>query len=331
MRLLTAVAALGAAPSRLDGTTRLRKRPLRELSRTLGELGASIHPDPHTGGLPLTAGGSPLHGGAVRIPGNRSSQFASALLLVASRLEGGLDLSIEPPAVSLPYVDLTAAVLSTFGVAVTPVSELHWRVAAGGYPGREFHIEGDHSSASYFLAAAAVVGGRVRVDGLSPESLQPDARLGAILHELGCRVETGHDWVAAEGSGRIPAFDLELSGSPDLAPTLAVLALFSDGPCVLRGVGHLRHKESDRLELLARNLRTLGRHATALEDRLVVAPPPPCLGGGRIDTASDHRIAMAFAVAGMRIDGVTIDDPDCVAKSNPGFWGQLDKLSGTAP
>jgi 3-phosphoshikimate 1-carboxyvinyltransferase len=329
MRLLAAVAALGAVPSRLDGAPRLRERPLGELASALERLGASIHPDPETGGLPLTAGGSPVRGGAVSLLGSRSSQFASALLLIAPRLKEGLDLTIEPPAVSLPYVQLTADVLTAFGVRVMRVSELRWRVASGAFAGRDYPIEGDHSSASYFLAAAAVLGGRVRIHGLLSESAQPDARLGAILRDLGCRVDAGSGWVEVEGSGRIPSFDLELVDAPDLVPTLAVLALFAEGRCVLRGLAHLRHKESDRLELLARNLRTLGRHATALEDRLVVESPPPCLGGGRISTASDHRIAMAFAIAGMRIEGVAVEEPACVAKSNPGFWTQLAELAAT--
>jgi 3-phosphoshikimate 1-carboxyvinyltransferase len=330
MRLLTAVAALGEVPSRLDGAPRLRERPLHELVHALQRLGATLHPDPETGGLPVTAGGSPVTGGAVSLPGSRSSQFASALLLIAPRLQRGLDLVVEPPAVSLPYVELTAAVLTAFGVPVVRVSELRWRIDAGAFAGRDFTIEGDHSSASYFLAAAAVLGGRVRVDGLSARSAQPDARLGIILRDLGCRVEAGSDWVEVQGSGRIPAFDLDLADAPDLVPTLAVLALFAEGRCVLRGIAHLRHKESDRLELLARNLRTLGRHATALDDRLVVESPPPCLGGGRISTASDHRIAMAFAIAGMRVEGVAIEDPACVAKSNPGFWTQMSELAATS-
>jgi 3-phosphoshikimate 1-carboxyvinyltransferase len=327
MRFLTAVAALGQAASRLDGAPRLRERPVGELAAALEQLGGTIHPDPATGGLPLTAGGSPMRGGAVSLPGSRSSQFASALLLIGPRLQGGLELSVEPPAVSLPYVDVTVAVLAAFGVSAERVSELRWRVAAGDFAGRDYRVEGDHSSASYFLAAAALVGGRVRVRNLSPTSAQPDARLGAILRGLGCRVETGSDWIEVEGDGRIPGFDLELAGSPDIVPTLAVLALFAEGPCVIRGVAHLRHKESDRLEVLARNLRTLGRHAAAFDDRLVVDPPPPCLGGGRITTASDHRMAMAFAVAGLRVDGVVIDDPACVTKSNPGFWNQLGALA----
>jgi 3-phosphoshikimate 1-carboxyvinyltransferase len=225
-------------------------------------------------------------------------------------------------------VELTARVLEAFGGSVTRPAERRWRVAPGRLTAREYRVEGDHSSASYFLAAAAVLGGRVRIEGLSNASGQPDARLGGILRELGCRVETGPDVCEAEGTGRVPAFDVDLREAPDLAPTVAMLALFADGPCVLRGVAHLRYKESDRLELLARNLRALGRHATALDDRLVVGRPPPCLGGARIATASDHRLAMAFAIAGLRIEGLEIEDPGCVAKSNPAFWRQLATVAG---
>jgi 3-phosphoshikimate 1-carboxyvinyltransferase len=194
------------------------------------------------------------------------------------------------------------------------------------FRGREFRIEGDHSSASYLLAAAAVVGGRVRVCNLSPDSSQPDARLGAILGKLGCRVSTGDDWVEVRGSGRLKAFDLDLAGAPDLVPTLAVLALFAEGRSVLRGIAHLRHKESNRLELLARNLRALGRDAVAYGDRLVIEPAVAPPNGGGIVCDSDHRMAMAFAVAGLRIEGVEIRDPACVAKSHPGFWAQLETL-----
>jgi len=325
-RFLTAVAALGEQPSRLDGAPRLRERPLGPLIASLERLGGALRPDPETGGLPLVAGGAPPAGGRVSLPGKLSSQFASALMLVAPCLPRGLELLIEPPAVSLPYVELTARVLEAFGVSIARASELSWSVAHGCPTGREYRIEGDHSSASYFLAAAAIVGGRVRVRNLRPDSAQPDARMGKILAGLGCSVQTGDDWVEVRGDGRIPGFDLDLAAAPDIVPTLAVMALFAEGPCAIHGVAHLRHKESDRLEVLARNLRALGRHAIALEDRLSVAAPPPCLGGARIDTASDHRMAMAFAIAGLRIDGVEIENPACVAKSNPGFWDQLDAL-----
>ncbi len=327
LRFLTAVAGMGVRSSRLDGSERLRHRPIRELANAMDGLGASVRAAPG-GGLPLEAGGAPPRGGRVRLSARRSSQFASALMLIGSRLRGGLDLAMPPPAVSLPYVELTARVLGEFGVEVSRTSELAWRIAEGDYRGRDYPVEGDHSSASYFLAAAAVVGGRVRVEGLDPDSAQPDARLARILDRLGCRIRSGPGFIEVEGSGRVPPFDLDLSDAPDLVPTMAVLALFSEGPTLMHGIGHLRLKESDRLALLARNLVRLGREATASGDSLRISVPAD-LRGAVVETDSDHRIAMAFAVAGLRLEGVTIDDAQCVSKSNPTFWNDFAELEGS--
>ncbi len=331
MRFLVALAALGREPSTLDGAPRLRERPVHELVRALTELGAAVEATPGGGGLPVRAGGAPALGGVLSVPGERSSQFASALLLIGSQLERGLELSLQPPVVSLPYVELTAQVLGAFGVEVQRVDRLRWKVPRCAYPGRPYRVEGDHSSASYFLAAAAVVGGRVRVEGLDPNSRQPDARLGRLLSQAGCDVEVGVDWVEVRGSGALRPFDLDMSDSPDLVPTVAVLAAFADGPSVFRAIEHLRHKESDRLEMVAANLRRLGCDGRAIDDRLEVRPPArERLHGARIETASDHRLAMAFAVAGLAIEGVVIDDPSCVAKSNARFWDQFEALVGVS-
>ncbi len=327
MRFLFAVASLGASPSTLDGAPRLRERPVQELATALTSLGASIRLAETPGGLPAVVGGARIAGGQVRVASGRSSQFASACLLVGSRLSGGLEVILEPPAVSLPYVAVTVDVLRSFGVRVEHRDALTWYVSPGDYEGREIVVEGDHSSASYFLAAPAVVGGTVRVNGLAPDSKQPDARLRQILAGFGCRVETGSDWIRVEGDGRIPGFDLDMSDCPDIVPTVAVCGLFAEKSAVIRGIGHLRHKESDRLELVASNLRALGRHAEAVEDRLEIGPPG-VLKGATLPTASDHRMAMAFALAGLRLPGVSVDDDRCVAKSNPGFWDEFSRLEG---
>jgi len=329
LRFLIALAALGENPSRFDGSPRLRERPTQELAHALVRLGGRVRLGDAPGGLPLEVGGARPRGGAATLPAGRSSQFASALMLIGSRLPAGLDLSLEPPVVSLPYIELSERVLVKFGARVQRLDRRRWRVEPGGYRGQQVRIEGDHSSASYFLLAAAVRGGSVRVDGLEPESPQPDARLRRILEDLGCAVRVGADWVEVECAGRIPGFEVDLTDAPDLAPTLAVLALFAEGPSRLRGVAHLRLKESDRIEVLARNLEALGRHVRVGESTLEIGgPQAPPRGSYRILTASDHRIAMAFAVAGLRIDGIVVDDDTCVAKSNPGFWDQLASLEG---
>ncbi len=328
MRFLLAVSALGRSPSRLDGSERLRQRPLSELARALVSLGAAVSLPSQAGlGLPATAGGTLPVGGTVRLAGGTSSQFASALLLVGPRLARGLELVLEPPLVSLPYVELTVQVLEAFGARVERGERGTWRVGPGAPRPTRFRVEGDHSTASYFLAAAAVVGGRVRVTGLHPSSAQPDARLGAVLERAGCRVRYGTNWVEVQAGSVLRPLDEDLTDAPDLAPTLAVIGLFAEGTTELRGLGHLRHKESDRLVTIAGNLRRFGCRVDVTDDRLRCTPPPRSkLQGGTVDTASDHRIAMAFAVGGLAIDGVAVDDADCVAKSNPRFWEQLSQL-----
>jgi 3-phosphoshikimate 1-carboxyvinyltransferase len=326
LRLLAAVAALGDAASELDGGPRLRERPLHELATALGQVGAQVLLGDSPGGLPARFGGRRPLGGAVLVPGSQSSQFASALLLVGPRLAAGIDVSLEPPVVSAPYIELTAEVLGQFGVTIERRGPRRFVVPAQDYVGREIAIEGDHSSASYFLAAACVVGGRVRVHGLRPDSAQPDARLGPLLAGLGCRVESGADWVEVRGAGGVPGFDIDLADAPDLVPTMAVLGLFAGGACTIRGVAHLRLKESDRLSVLATNLRALGRGAVAEGDRLRIAAPTGALHGERLPSAADHRIAMAFAVAGLRQPDIHVEDPDCVAKSHPRFWEDFTRL-----
>ncbi len=324
-RFLLAVAALGGKASSLDGARRLRERPIGELSRALVTLGAVVAP---FDAPPMRAGGRLPAGGAVRLDGGKSSQFASALLLVGSQLPLGLDLELASGAVSVPYIELTCETLARFGVRVDRRAQLGWRVHPGTYRGIDVRIEGDHSSASYPLAAAAIVGGRVRINNLDPASRQPDARLGDLLEQLGCAVRRGENWIEVSGTGEVPGFDLDLGDAPDLVPTMAALALFAGGPCVLRGIGHLKMKESDRLKVLARNLAHLGRPALARADRLEIGPATMPLRGDTITTAGDHRIAMAFAVVGLRLAGVALDDPGCVSKSNPRFWDDFTTLEG---
>ena len=325
-RFLIALSALGLSPSTLDGSARLRERPIADLLDALERLGAQIEP-PSARGLPLRVGGTPLRGGRVILPSGPSSQFASALLLIGPSLPGGIELTLVPPVVSRPYVEITAAVMNDFGIAVERLAPLRWRVPAGRYDGRVYRVEGDHSAASYFLAAAAIVGGRVRVDGLDPRSAQPDRRLGGILEDLGCRVSRGDDWIEVEGGQPLNGFDIDVNDAPDLVPTLAVMGLFAEGPTRLRGIAHLRVKESDRLEAIAANLRALGRPARAREDCLEIDGSDGPLRGAKIATESDHRIAMAFSVAGLRLEGVELDNPACVAKSNPAFWAHYHRLS----
>jgi len=327
LRLLVAVASLCRRASRFDGSARLRERPIDGLVAALESIGARVRAEGRPGALPLVIGGAVPEGGFARLAAAPSSQFASALLLCGPLWPRGLELELAPPLVSRPYVDLTCSVMRAFGARVEHTAPTRLRVAAGGYGARDYAVEGDHSSASYFLAAAALVGGRVRVEGLDRASRQPDARLGGLLKHMGCHVAHGPGWIEVQGTGRIPAFELDLCDAPDLVPTLAALALFAEGPCRMTGIGHLRLKESDRLAVLARELSALGRASRAVDDGLIVGPPEQ-LSGRSVDPDADHRVAMAFAVAGLRLPGVAVRQPGCVAKSNPEFWSQFACLEG---
>jgi 3-phosphoshikimate 1-carboxyvinyltransferase len=331
-RLLTALAALGAAPSRLDGDARLRRRPLAPLLAALRGLGAEVTAAPGSEALPLSAGGRAFRGGAVSVQASSSSQFASALLMVGPCLPAGLLLELEPPLVSRPYVDLTIRTMAAFGVSVAARPDgLVLDVRPASYRAGIYPVEGDWSSASYFLALPALVGGRVRMRGLSEGSAQPDARFASILREAGLTVRIESGLVEVEGGPGLRAFDIDASDCPDLVPTLAVVALAADGPCRMRGVGHLRHKESDRMTQLARNLKRLGAEVIVEAACLTVDGSVRRLSGTTIETASDHRMAMAFAVAGLRVGEVVLDDFTCVAKSNPGFWSDFARLDASLP
>jgi len=329
-RFLTALAAVGAEPSLLDGTPRLRQRPMGELVVALTKLGGSVRAAPGDV-LPIRAGGTRVLGGAVAVAGRRSSQFASALLLAAPAFERGLDLALAPPRVSFPYVLLTVRVLEAFGATIERPDDATFVVRPQRLRATSFAIEGDHSSASYLLAATAILGGRVSIHGLRADSMQADARFLRDLGSLGCEVtDDGRGGVVLSASGDVRGFSWNLADAPDLAPTAAVLALFATGPCVLSGLDHLRLKESDRVAVLAENLARLGAQVSADGGSLSITPPPRGTArGAALGVAHDHRIAMAFAVAGLAIPGVELDDSEAVAKSYPGFWDDLATLVRT--
>jgi 3-phosphoshikimate 1-carboxyvinyltransferase len=217
--------------------------------------------------------------------------------------------------------------LEAFGAVIATEEDAKYSVPPQLLRATTLTIEGDHSSASYLLAATAILGGRIRIRGLRADSSQPDARFLHDLTTVGCRVHSDGAGTMVEGSGRVSAFSWDLGDAPDLAPTAAVLALFAEGPCVLSGLQHLTMKESDRLRVLKENLARLGARAVIEDGTLSISPPPRGMAhAGTIRVEDDHRIAMAFAVAGLAVPGVTIDDPDAVAKSYPRFWDDFVTL-----
>lgn len=325
-RFLTAVAALGRSPVVIDGHAPLRSRPFGPLQEALVALGARVTPGERAGHLPATVSG-PMTGDRVSISGDVSSQYVSALMLVAPLLPTGLTIRLTSALVSSPYVELTADVLNAFGVVGTQVDTDEIVVPASPLRATDMAIEPDASSASYPLALAAVVGGRVTVPGLGLRARQGDARFADLLGRMGCGVTRTTDGVAVESGGTLRGVDVDMTEISDLVPTVAAVAVVASSPTRIRGVGFIRAKESDRLGDLANELRALGATITETDDGLDIEPSAAHLHGGRVGTHHDHRLAMAFGVLGARVPGVEIADPDVVAKSWPGFWAMLDGLA----
>jgi 3-phosphoshikimate 1-carboxyvinyltransferase len=236
----------------------------------------------------------------------------------------GLTIHLEGDLVSQPYVDMTVAVMAAFGVVVDRPGPRTWRVEPQTYRGTEYHVEPDASAASYALAIPAIVGGSVRVEGLGTASLQGDIGFADLLGRMGARVEWADTSVAVHGTGELHGIEADLSQMSDTAQTLAVVAAFADSPSRLTGIGFIRRKESDRIGDVVTELRRAGIDAEEEPDGLVVRPAP--VRPATIETYDDHRMAMSFALLGLRAPGIRIADPGCVAKTFPGYWAMLDGL-----
>jgi 3-phosphoshikimate 1-carboxyvinyltransferase len=322
-RFLTAVVALGAGRFVVDGTARMRQRPMQDLVDALNALGARAAA--RRGGPPVVVDAAGLRGGRAVVRGQVSSQFLSGLLLAAPYARTDVELVVEGALVGAPYVEMTLAVMAAFGVDVER-EDLRWfRVRAGQrYRARDYAIEPDASGAAYFFAAAAITGGRVEVPGLTAASLQGDVRFVDLLEQMGCRTVRGPAALAVQGSPVLRAVDVDLAAMSDQTMTLAALAPFADGPTRIRGVAHIRHQESDRLAATAAELRRLGQGVEEFADGLRIEPRP--VRAATIATYDDHRIAMAFALVGLRVPGIRIAGPGCVRKTFPDFFDRLEVL-----
>ncbi len=311
-RFASAVAALGKGVFTLDGDARMRERPVGGLVEALRGLGAKIDYGGAEGFPPLRITASGLAGGRVKVDSAASSQFLSALLLVSPLARAPVEIENAGPVSSAGYVELTRRVMSSFGGAPGK---------SGRYRGTDYTVESDAASAGYWAAIAAVTGGRARVRGVRPDGSQPESAFLDDLRRMGARVEADTEATLIEG-GPLRGIDVDMNGRPDSVPALAVTALFANGPTRIRNVAHLRHKESDRLAALAHELGKLGARVAEHRDGLNIEPPA-AVRRGELDTHRDHRLAMAFAIAGSRVEGILIRDPGVVSKSYPGFWQAL--------
>jgi 3-phosphoshikimate 1-carboxyvinyltransferase len=339
MRFLTAALCLGQGTYTLDGIPRMRERPIGELVEPLKQLGAEIDYLGQEGFPPLRIKDSAyFEGGFLTLKPTLSSQFISAMLIAGPCTPRGITLTFDGPVTSLPYIKMTLKLMKHFGVGH------EWggpkrnavRVTAQEYKAKPYMIEPDASNASYFLAAAAAVpGSSITIQKLGSESVQGDADFCMVLGLMGCNVDqrTHATTITAPTTGRLKGVDVKLNRMPDMAQTLAALAILAEGPTTIRRVGNLRVKETDRMEAIRVELTKLGAKVDIEGDDIYIVPPEGnILTPARVDTYDDHRMAMAFSVIGLAAPAgtVTINDPDCVNKTYPNFWDDLQKLHTAA-
>ena len=325
-RFLTALLGLGHGTYTVDGVERMRQRPIQDLIDGLSQLGVDVSSVGGNGCPPVQVKASGIRGGLTRMAGDRSSQYFTAILLVAPYAHESVELRVTGNLVSRPYVDMTLDMMARCGVVVQNEDYRAFRVAAGQrYEPGTIRVEPDASNASYFLAAAALSGGRVRVNGLGTRSVQGDVRFADVLGRMGCRVTANEQWIEVQGPEQLSGIDVDLNDMPDMAQTLCALAPFADGPVNIRNVATLRIKETDRIAALAAELGKLGVRVEPRNDGLTVYPASD-LHGALIETYDDHRMAMSFSLIGLRVPGIVIQDPGCVRKTFPGFYKTLDGI-----
>ncbi len=324
MRFLTALSALRRGRTILTGDERMKARPIGELVKALKALGIRTHFKEKEDYPPVIVESSGLNGGDVEIGGKESSQYLSALLMVSPYAKQDVYINIKGESVSKPYIDMTLSVMEAFGVEVERDGNQAFFIRAGQrYHSRRYQIEGDASSSSYFFLAAAITGGKVRVRNFNPNSIQGDVAFLDILEKMGCRVRRSEDWAEVRG-GSLKGMEIDMGSLPDLVPTVAVLSAFACGKTLIKNIGHLRLKESDRISVLAQQLERMGLSVEEGRDWLGIEGGKP--HGTEIETYNDHRIAMSFAIAGLVVSGVRIKGEECVEKSFPSFWETLRRL-----
>jgi 3-phosphoshikimate 1-carboxyvinyltransferase len=332
-RFLLPVLALGPGPYRLDGAAPLRARPMADGLAAVEALGATVEAEGAAGHLPVVVRGGatppPTPGSAhalrVVVRGDASSQFLSGLLLAGPALPGGLGIDVEGELVSEPYVAMTEAVMCAFGGEVNQPVPGHRLVRPTGYRAAELQVEPDASAASYFFAAAALFpGSRVRIEGLGTASLQGDLAFVDVLEQMGARVTREAHATTVEGTGTLHGGTFDLGDLSDTAQTLAAVAVFAEAPTEVTGIGFIRAKETDRIAAVVAELRRAGITADETPDGFTVEPGRP--HAARIATYDDHRMAMSFALLGLKVAGIEIEDPGCVAKTFPTYFEVLGSL-----
>jgi 3-phosphoshikimate 1-carboxyvinyltransferase len=325
-RFLTALMALGHGSYELDGDEAMQKRPIEPLLEAMEKLGARATSLRGNGCPPIRVDADGFEGGTARMPGGVSSQYFSALLLVAPCTKHGITLEVDGDLKSKPYIEVTAQAMNAFGVSMTNNQFQRFEVKPGAYTATTYQVEPDASAASYFFAAAAVTRGRVVVSGLGSRSLQGDIGFVRILEKMGCKVRQTESETEVTGPEKLRGVEVDMSNLSDTAQTLAAIAPFASDPVRVTGIGFIRKKETDRVGAIVAELKKLGIRAEEESDGFVVHPGTP--QAGEVQTYDDHRMAMSFAVTGLAAPGIQILNPGCVSKTFPGFFAAMERLTG---
>lgn len=323
-RFLSAFLTLGNGEYILDGEPRMRERPIRDLVDSLTQLGAKLEPTNNCPPVKITANGLP--GGKTTIAGDISSQFLSALLMVAPYAQTPIEVTLSTDLNSKPYVDMTIAIMKDFGVEIERNQYSRFTIHPSHYsPLSSYAIESDASAASYFFAAPAICGGTVKVENISRKSVQGDVGFLDVLQKMGCVITESENSIMVHGPSSIVGVDVDMRDIPDTAQTLAAVAPFADSPTRIRGIASARVKETDRVHATCVELARLGVRVEEHEDGMTIHPIEK-MRSASIQTYNDHRMAMAFSLIGLRFDGVTIENPACVSKTFPNFFDVLETL-----
>jgi len=324
MRSLTTFAALAEGEVVITGNGRMQERPIQDLIDGLKCIGVEVKSKKNNGCPPVIVSGGGIKGGKIRMKGNTSSQYFTSIMLSAPYAQKDVEIEVIGELTSKPYIDVTIDIMKEFGVKVENGSYKRFRIKAGQrYRAREYSIEGDASNASYFFGAAAITGGTARINNLDYGSAQGDAHFVDVLEKMGCKVEKGKGWIKVKG-GKLKGVKMNMNRMPDVVQTLAVVAAFADGKTQAYDVANMRIKETDRIEAVKNELTKMGIKVDAKEGSITIHGGTPA--GAEIDTYKDHRMAMSFAIAGLKIPGVRIKDPECVNKTFPDFFERLKEL-----
>jgi 3-phosphoshikimate 1-carboxyvinyltransferase len=324
-RFLSAFLALGKGEYILDGDARMRERPIGDLVDALTQLGANLETK-NNNCPPVKIIANGLPGGKTKIAGNISSQFLSALLMVAPYAKSPIEIEVAAELNSKPYVDMTVAVMQDFGVEIERRDYSQFIIPSASYsPPAAYQIESDASAASYFFAAPAICGGTVRVENISRKSIQGDIAFLDVLRKMGCRILEGENFIEVTSAEKLSGVDVDMRDIPDTAQTLAAIAPFASSPTRIRGIASARLKETDRIHATCIELARLGVTVDEHEDGMTVYPCQT-FKPANIQTYNDHRMAMAFSLIGLRVDGLTIENPSCVSKTFPNYFEVLESL-----